>query len=135
MTESQVIDKLRELKLAYIQQGLGKNPAALPEHLAEFLGYATFIYDFYADFLERLEAKEAEVTQAEMDKMAEVNAIATKREERMTATEMEKRIDTRLAELKGHKKRLEQITKGATMHVNGCQSLMKQWGDEAKGVR
>lgn len=25
--------------------------------------------------------------------------------------------------------------KGATLHINGCQSLMKNWGDEAKGMR
>lgn len=45
------------------------------------------------------------------------------------------RIDVRLADEKGKKKRLEQLVRGATLHINGCQSLMKNWGDEAKGMR
>lgn len=135
MKQEDVINKLRVLKLQYIQNNVAKNPAALPEHLGEFLGYATFLYDFYADILEKYEKLEAKVVSEESDIMAKVNADAENRSDRMTVTEMEKRIDVRLADEKGKKKRMEQLVKGATLHINGCQSLMKNWGDEAKGVR
>jgi hypothetical protein len=135
MKQEDVINKLRVLKMAYISNGIAKNPSALPEHLGEFLGYATFLYDFYADKLESYEKLEAKVVKDEHQLMTETNATAEKKEDRMTITEMEKRIDIRLADEKGKKKRLEQLVKGATLHINGCQSLMKNWGDEAKGVR
>lgn len=135
MKQEEVIDKLRVLKLQYIQGNIAKNPAALPEHLGEFLGYATFLYDFYADKLASYEQLEAKVIKEESDSMTSTNSHAVERSERMTVAEMQNRIDVRLADEKGKKKRLEQLVRGATLHINGCQSLMKNWGDEAKGMR
>lgn len=135
MKQEDVILKLRALKLQYIQQNIAKNPAALPEHLGEFLGYATFLYEFYADKLESYEKLEAKVVKEENDNMTAHNSNLESRSDRMTVTEMQQRIDVRLAEEKGKKKRLEQLVKGNTLHINGCQSLMKNWGDEAKGMR
>ncbi len=135
MNQEDVILKLRALKLDYIQHGIAKNPAALPEHFSEFLGYATFLYEFYADRLEQYERLESKVLSEETEQMRQVNAKAKSKEERMTVDEMNKRIDIRLAAEKGKKKRLEQLVKGNTLHINGCQSLMKNWSDEAKGVR
>lgn len=135
MKQEDVINKLRALKMQYIQQGIAHNPAALPEHLGEFLGYTTFLYDFYADKLGSYERLEAKVTAEEADHMNQHNAEHPKREDRITVTEMEKRVDIRLADEKGKKKRLEQVVKGATLHINGCQSMLKNWGDEAKGIR
>lgn len=135
MQQEDVIKKLRALKLDYIQQGIAKNPAALPDHLGEFLGYATFLYEFYADKLESYERLEAKVVREENENMNNHNANLEKRSDKMTVTEMQQRIDIRLADEKGKKKRLEQLVKGNTLHINGCQSLMKNWGDEAKGVR
>lgn len=48
---------------------------------------------------------------------------------------MERNITLRMAEVKGKRERLEAVVKGVTLHINGCQSLMRSWGDEAKGVR
>lgn len=135
MQQQDVILKLRALKLEYIQQKISKNPAALPEHLGEFLGYATFLYEFYGDKLEEYEKLEAKVTKEENAEMNAHNANLESRSDRMTVTEMQQRIDVRLADEKGKKKRLEQLVKGNTLHINGCQSLMKNWGDEAKGMR
>lgn len=135
MHQEDVIKKLRALKLDYIQQGIAKNPAALPDHLGEFLGYATFLYEFYADKLESYERLEAKVVSEENEVMNNHNSNLEKRSDKMTITEMQQRIDIRLAEEKGKKKRLEQLVKGNTLHINGCQSLMKNWGDEAKGMR
>lgn len=135
MNQEDVILKLRALKMEYIQKNIAKDPARLPEHLAEFLGYATFLYEFYADTLERYEKLEAKVVSEENDKMNEHNSGLTVRSDRMTVTEMQQRIDIRLATEKGKKKRLEQLVKGNTLHINGCQSMMKNWNDEAKGMR
>lgn len=135
MHQEDVIKKLRALKLDYIKQGIAKNPAALPDHLGEFLGYATFLYEFYADKLESYEKLEAKVVSEENEVMNNHNANLEKRSDKMTVTEMQQRIDIRLADEKGKKKRLEQLVKGNTLHINGCQSLMKNWGDEAKGMR
>lgn len=135
MNQEVVIDKLRVLKLEYIQQNIAKNPAALPEHLGEFLGYATFLYEFYGDMLEKYEKLEAKVVAEENDYMNRHNANVENRSDRMTVAEMQQRIDVRLADQKGKRKRLEQLVRGNTLHVNGCQSLMKNWNDEAKGIR
>lgn len=135
MRQEDVIAKLRALKIAYNQNGVSKNPAALPEHLGEFLGYATFLYDFYADKLQSYEQLEAKVTAEETDSMNAHNLSIDKRDDRVTIAEMQNRIDIRLADEKGKKKRLEQLVKGATLHINGCQSLMKNWDSEAKGMR
>ena len=134
-TTDSVISKLRALKMTYITEGVGKNPAELPNHFAEFLGWATFLYDFYADQIQRFEKLEARVMAEENEAMNQHNAGKEKRGDKMTIAEMQQRIDVRLADEKAKKKRLEQAVKGATLHINGCQSLMKNWGDEAKGVR
>lgn len=135
MNQEVVIQKLRALKLEYINLNLAKDPARLPEHLGEFLGYATFLYEFFADKIQEYEKLEAKVVKEEYQAMLEHNANIEKRGDKMTITEMNQRIDVRLAEEKGKKKRLEQLVKGNTLHINGCQSLMKNWGDEAKGMR
>jgi hypothetical protein len=135
MKQEDVILKLRDLKLKYIKLNIAKNPALMTEHLGEFLGYATFLYEFYGDTLEKYEKLEAQVIGEENALMHEHNSTTEKRGEKMTMTEMQQRIDVRLANEKGKKKRLEQLVKGNTLHINGCQSLLKNWGDEAKGMR
>lgn len=134
MKTEDVIIKLRALKLAYIQNKVGSDPSKLPEHFSEFLGYATLLYDHYADYLQKYEEHEAKVIKEENEQRTEINKDADK-SDRITVTEVEQRIDVRLGDMKGKRKRLEQCVKGATIHINGCQSLMKNWGDEAKGVR
>lgn len=134
MKTEDVINKLRALKLAYIQNKVGADPSALPNHFQEFLGYATLLYDYYADYLQQYEEQEATIIKEENEQRTAHNETA-ERADRMTITEVEQRIDVRLGVMKGKRKRLEQVVKGATIHINGCQSLMKNWGDEAKGIR
>lgn len=135
-TTDDAINHLRQLKLNYIQQHIGSDPAALPTHFSEFLGYATLLYDHYAEYLKAYEIKEAKVIQEENARRSEFNANEDlRRDEKITITEVEQRIAVRLGEMKAERKRLELAVKGATLHINGCQSLMKNWGDEAKGVR
>ena len=133
-TADDVIAKLRQLKLDYIQNKVGADPARLPEHFAEFLGYATLLYDHYATALRQYRQKEAEVIKDEHDSREQHNKTA-ERGERVTVTEVEQRVSIRLSNLKARRDYLEVEVKGATLHINGCQSLMKNWGDEAKGVR
>lgn len=130
-----VINHLRMLKLNYIKNNVGSDPATLPNHFAEFLGYATLLYDHYAEYIKSYEIKESSVIKEENERRETVNAGTDKRDEKVTITEVEQRIAVRLGTLKAERKRLELAVKGATLHINGCQSLMKNWGDEAKGVR
>ena len=131
-----VINKLRALKLDYIEQNIGSDPAKLPQHFSEFLGYATLLYDHYAEYIKKYELAESKVVKEENAKRTEHNATPDlARGERMTVTEVEQAIDIRLGTMKAERKRLELSVKGATLHINGCQSLMKNWGDEAKGIR
>ena len=130
-----VINKLRLLKLQYIQNNIGSDPANLPNHFSEFLGYATLLYDHYAEYIKAYEIREAQVIKEENEQRLKINADADKRDDKVTITEVEQRITVRLGELKGERKRLELAVKGVTLHINGCQSLMKNWSDEAKGVR
>jgi hypothetical protein len=135
MTTDDVIDKLRALKLTYIQDNVGANPALLPNYFQEFLGYGTLLYDYYAEVVSRFELREAEVYKEENTRRLEVNKVATKSNEKMSATELDQRVGIRIAALKAERKRLEQIVRGTTIHINGCQSLMKNYGDESKGIR
>ena len=130
-----VISKLRQLKLDYIQNKIGSDPARLPQHFSEFLGYATLLYDHYAEYIKSYEIREAEVVKEENEQRLKINEKVKERSDKVTVTEVEQRIGVRLGSLKGERKRLELAVKGATLHINGCQSLMKNWGDEAKGIR
>lgn len=130
-----VIEHLRALKLQYIQHNIGSDPQALPNHFSEFLGYATLLYDHYAEYIKMYEVKEAKVVQEENEQRMSINLTVENRSDKVTVTEVEQRIAVRIGEMKGEKKRLELAVKGATLHINGCQSLMKNWSDEAKGVR
>lgn len=147
-TADDVINKLRSLKLVYIQNSVGSDPVALPNHFSEFLGYATLLYDHYAEYIKQYEVKESVVVREENERRAEINSevakfnaslekadLRNKKKSEMGVTEVQQRIDVRLGELKGERKRLELAVKGATLHINGCQSLMKNWSDEAKGIR
>lgn len=134
-TADDVIQHLRALKLTYIQNNVGSDPVALPNHFSEFLGYATLLYDHYAEYIKAYEIKEAEVIKEENDQRLKLNAIAEERSDKVTVTEVEQRISVRLGDMKGERKRLELAVKGATLHINGCQSLMKNWADESKGIR
>lgn len=134
-TSDDVVNKLRALKLAYIQNQIGGDPAQLPNHFAEFLGYATLLYDHYATALKHYRQAEAKVMQEESKSRDELNAKATGRSDRLTVSEMEQRITVRLSNLRARRDYLEIEVKGSTLHINGCQSLMKNWGDEAKGIR
>lgn len=134
-TSDDVIAKLRQLKLDYIQNQVGADPAKLPLHFSEFLGYATLLYDHYATALKQYREKEAEVIKEEAETREKHNANAEKRGDRVTVSETEQRVTVRLSTLRARRDYLEVEVKGATLHINGCQSLMKNWGDEAKGVR
>lgn len=134
-TSDDVIKKLRALKLQYIQNAIGADPAQLPQHFAEFLGYATLLYDHYATALRQYRQTEAKVIVEENKARDEHNKGVEKRGDKMTVDEKNDRIALRISEFKARKEYLEQEVKGATLHINGCQSLMKNWGDEAKGVR
>jgi hypothetical protein len=130
-----VISKLRQLKLQYIQNNVGSDPARLPAHLSEFLGYATLLYDHYAEYIKAYEIREAQVVKEENDQRLAINEKAETRDDKVTVTEVEQRISVRLGDMKGERKRLELAVKGATLHINGCQSLIRNWDSEAKGVR
>ena len=133
MNTDDVISKIIELKNRYIQDRIGNDPAALPAWLGEFSGYASIIYDHYAIFLEKYEVREAAIIKEENARRDELNSGEGKA--KVTVTEVEQRVAVRIGELKGKRKKLEQVTKGATLHINTCQSLLKTWGDEAKGIR
>lgn len=135
LSADDVINHLRALKLAYIQNNVGSDPANLPNHFAEFLGYATLLYDHYAEYIKQYEIKESVVIREENGRREEANAVADTRDAKVTVGEVEQRIAFRLGELKAERKRLDAAVKGATIHINGCQSLMRNWSDEAKGIR
>lgn len=130
-----VVRKIRELKLNYITNKVGHDPAMLPHHFQEFLGYATLLYDHYAEALRQYRQAEAKVIQEEYERRAQLNEKAESRADMVTVTEMEQRVSIRLSDLKARRDYLEVEVKGATLHINGCQSIMKTWGDEAKGIR
>ena len=135
MNRDETIAKLRELDIQYVRERVGADPSALPQHLAEYLGYATILYDHYSEYIKSYEITEGKVIAEENDVRQLHNVDKIKRDEKMTVAEVEQRIEVRLASAKGERKRLELAVKGATLHINGVQSLMNNFGDEAKGIR
>lgn len=134
MKTDDVIDKLRAMYIDYNKRRIGLTPALLPEHLAEFLGYANMLYSHYAEFITQYRQQEAAIMAEENDSRDAINSEATKPADKRTVDEKNDRITIRMAVLKGNKERLEAETKSATIHINTIQSLMKRYGDEAKGV-
>src|SRR5690606_17334853 len=94
-------------KLDYIKHNVGSDPARLPHHFAEFLGYATLLYDHYAEYIKAYEEKEAKIVKDENEQRLKINADAETREDRVTVTEVEQRIAVRLGTMKAEKKRLD----------------------------
>ena len=78
---------------------------------------------------------EAKVIKEESDHREKHNANAEGRSDRLTVAETEQRVTVRLSDMRARRDYLEVEVKGATLHINGCQSLLKNWSDEAKGVR
>lgn len=134
-TTEDVVNKLRALKIDYIENNIGADPARLNNHLGEFLGYATLLYDHYATVLRKYRKTEADVIREESKAREEHNAASKERGGKITVTEVEQRVSVRLSDIKALRDYLELEVKGATLHINGCQSLLKNWGDEAKGIR
>ena len=134
MKTDEVITKLRAMYIRYASENLGLTPALLPEHLAEFLGYANLLYSHYAEFIVKYRELEAKVLAEENDERNDINAATTKRDEKRTADEKNDRIAIRLAPTKGKREKLESELKSATLHINTIQSLMKRYSDEAKGT-
>lgn len=130
----EVVSKIQELDIDYIKRDIGNDPALLPHHVAEYNGYATLMYDHFASVLRRYRIRAAEIEQEEAAKRAEYNKDK-KRGETLTIAEMQQRVDIRISGIKAQRDSLEMTVRGVTLHLNVCQSLMKNWGDEAKGVR
>ena len=134
MKTDDVIKKLRDMYVDYADRKIGLTPALLPGHLAVFLGYANLLYSHYAEFILKYRVAEATILGEENDERDEINAKTTKRDEKRTVDEKNDRITIRIAKMKGTRERLEAEIKSATTHINTIQSLMKRYGDEAKGV-
>lgn len=134
MTPQEVVDKLRLLKQDYVQRSLGLNPAMLPAHLAEFLGYFDIVSSHYAEAQKAYYDKQGLVIQEELLAMIEVNATATNRDEKRTASEKDDRITIRMRKLKSQREWLKEERDSCQVHINTIQSLLKRYGDEAKGI-
>lgn len=134
MKTAEVIAKLRDMYLGYVEDKVGLTPALLPEHLAQFLGYTNILYSHYSEFIQQYREKEARVLAEENEARDLLNANASKREDKRTVDEKNDRITIRLAGLKGNREMLEAEVKSATLHINTIQSLMKRYSDEAKGT-
>lgn len=134
MSTDETIRELRRMYLAYSSEKLGLNPALLPNHLAEFLGYANLLYSHYAEYMLKYREAEAAILAEEGDHRAELNSLAAKPADKMSMAEMENRVSVRIANMKGRRERIESEVKSATLHINTIQSLMRRQSDEAKGV-
>lgn len=134
-TAEDVISKIRQLKVDYTEQNMGNDPAKLPHHVAELNGYASIFYEHYAEYIKKYELQEVTVVKEENQARLEHNRQdGLSNSERMSVAEAQQRIDVRIGAMKAEKKRLEILARGTTQHINVCQSLMKLWQSEAKGI-
>lgn len=134
-TAEDVISKIRQLKVDYTEQNMGNDPAKLPHHVAELNGYASIFYEHYAEYIKKYELQEVTVVKEENQaRLDHNNQEDLPKNERMSVAEAQQRIDVRIGAMKAEKKRLEILARGTTQHINVCQSLMKLWQSEAKGI-
>lgn len=134
MGTDETIREIRRMYVNYSSQKLGLNPALLPNHLAEFLGYANLLYSHYAEYMLKYRQAESTILAEEADARAAINAEATRPSDKMALGEMESRVTVRFSAIKGRRERLEAEVKSATIHINTIQSLMRRQSDEAKGM-
>ena len=130
-----VITKIRQLKVEYTEQNIGNDPAKLPHHVAELNGYASIFYEHYAEYIKKYELQEVAIIKEENQaRLDHNNQEDLAKSDKMSVAEAQQRIDIRLGSMKSEKKRLEILARGTTQHINVCQSLMKLWQSEAKGI-
>lgn len=131
------ITKVRALKLVYIDSEMRNNQAKLAGWLDEFVAYSSILFDHYGDIKGKYIEREAEIKKDEYAEMKEHNADPQKVKEfgKITIAETDQRVEYRVSKLKAERDRLEQIINGVKNHINTAQSLMKNWNDEAKGIR
>lgn len=138
---------LRELKLAYATNKLWQHGAGLSNHLGEYEAYHNIFGSHLAEYLDKYEKLEAKIASEESEQfdafnqeVEDMNAanVLTKgyiKLKPMTVDTLNKRIDKRIAEAKGKRKMMEMEYKTNLTHVNVCQSLLKNFNDEAKSMR
>ena len=135
MKTDDVVAKLRALKLRYARDKVWQNGVALANELGEFEAYLTILYSHNAQAASTFERRSQTIAQEELAEKAKYDIQASKPSERRSMDEVSKRIDIRLAALKAQLKMLELEVKGGATHVSTMQSLLKNFNDEAKGIR
>lgn len=147
MDTNAVKEHLRQLKLAYAHNRLWEHGAGLAHHLGEYEAYHNIFGSHLAEYLHKYEKQEAKIIadeNAQMEKhnyevdienAGHVGEKGYTKIKPMTADALNKRIDVRLADMKGMRKMMEMEYKTNLTHVNVCQSLLKNFNDEAKSMR
>ena len=134
-SQDNVVTKLRAMKLQYARERVYANPVSLLAHFEEFEAYTTILESHYAQQRDSEEKKSTEIAKEEWQKKKDHDDTVDKPSERITQGEVDKNVEYRMREIKSNLKMLETECKSCRSHVNAMQSILKQYGDEAKSIR
>ena len=134
MDKDSIVKKLRSMKVQFVTENIGTNPAKLPQFLAEFVGYHAILAEHHANLVREYGVLKSKVLEEEYARRDEINATVEKASERISATETEARISRRLGEIVKERDAMEILWKTNTQFINVMQSLRNAWSDEAKGI-
>ena len=129
-----VIKKLEEMQTQYVSERIWEDPSRLADFMAEYAAYHAILVSHFGDFMEHYRQKVAKVMTEEQDKALEVNENAEKPSERRTQTEIDRRVDIRISNLKGTREKFENKVDAGKNLVSTMQSKRRAFSDEAKGM-
>lgn len=130
-----VLNKLQGMKLTYARENIGTNPVSLLAHFTEFEAYTSILESHHAKLREQEEIRSVEVKMDEWAMKEAHDATATKPSEKMTQGRVDTNVEYRMREIAAKLKLLETEAKSCRNHVNSMQSILKNFGDQAKSIQ
>ena len=134
MKLEEVIKKLEQMNVLYIQERIWEDPAKLPDFMAEFAAYLGILISNYGDFMELYRKKVAKVLTEEQDHATVLNESVDKPSERRSQAEIDRRVDIRISNLKGMREKFEAKVEAGKGLVSTMQSKRRAFSDEAKNL-
>lgn len=133
MKLQEVLNKLQTMNEQYIADRIWEDPSRLPDFMAEFAAYQAILISNYGDFMELYRQKVAKVLTEEQDEATLFNENVDKPSEKRSQTEVERRVNIRISNLKGMREKFEAKVDAGKLLVSTMQSKRRAMSDEASG--
>ena len=130
-----VINKLQGMKLTYARENIGSNPVSLLSHFTEFEAYTSILESHLAQLRQQEETRSVEIKMDEWAMKEAHDATVSKPSEKITQGRVDTNVEYRMREIVAKLKMLETEAKSCRNHVSSMQSILKNFGDQAKSIQ